>query len=175
MQLCLVIMSVMDTDYDYTDYIMGPLFAFIILCVIAWFVYRRWWRLRLRAARWPLAEATIQSEYACNPASPGVGQLLGGAAGRFVVSNTWHSVLQYSYQVNGESYPGYLISGRSYNSREDASAEARPWLRKKISVRYNPARPYESAFLSADGAPPGLRSLSDKPPASDDVISLSLK
>jgi hypothetical protein len=34
---------------------------------------------------------------------------------------------------------------------------------------------YESAFLPGDGAPPELRSLGDKAPATSGVISLSLK
>jgi len=165
----------MDGDYDFTDYLIGPFFVFIILCVVAWFVYRRVWRLRRRAARWPLVEATIQSDYACNPTSPGMGQFLAGAVGRVVASNLWDAVLQYSYQVEGESFPGYLVYGGPYNSREAARAAAQPWLLRKISVRYNPSRPHESAFLRKDGAPDGLRSLSNKAPASDDVISLSLK
>ena len=175
MQLWLAIMFAIDSDYDSIDNVMGPLLIFIILCAVAWFVYRRWWRLGRLAARWPLTEATIQSEYACNPTSPGMGQFMAGAAGRVIASNLWNAILQYSYQVEGESYPGYLIWGGPYNSREEASAAARPWLLRKIPVRYNPARPYESSFLRKDGASPGLRSLGDKPPASDDVISLSLK
>lgn len=63
----------------------------------------------------------------------------------------------------------------AHTSREDASTAARPWLEKKIFVRYNPKKHYESAFLIADGAPPGSRSLGDQPPASQDVITLSLK
>jgi hypothetical protein len=156
------------------DDILGPIFVLLIFCALAWFGYRRW-RLRYGASGWTLTGATIQSEYACNPTSTGMAVALGGAAGRVVNSNTWNSVLQYSYSVAGESYPGYLMLAGTFNSRQDASAAAAPWLLKKITVRYNPKRPYESAFLHADGAPAGLRSLGDKPPASSDVITLSLK
>lgn len=65
--------------------------------------------------------------------------------------------------------------GQTFSSREDASTAAQPWLQKKIIVRYNPKKPHESAFLVADGAPRGSRSLGDQPPASPGVITLSLK
>ena len=156
------------------DEILGPLFVLLIIGGLAWYGYRRW-RLRFGSSRWTLTEATIQSEYACNPTSTGMAVALGGAAGRIVNSNLWNAVLQYSYQVAGESYPGYLMLAETFNSREDSSAAARPWVLKKISVRYNPRRPHESAFLRSDGAPAGLRSLGDQPPASSDVITLSLK
>ena len=105
-----------------------------------------------------MTEATLESEYAAA-----------------VANNAWKPALQYSYQVAGEFYSGYFVLGEVFSSREDASAAARPWLEKKIFVRYNPARPHESAFLRDDGAPQGSRSLGDQPPASSDTITLSLK
>jgi hypothetical protein len=162
------------TDADSIDAVLGPILMFLIACGIAWYAYRRW-RVTYGATRWTLTEATIQSEYACNPVSPGLAAAVGGAAGRVVASNTWNAVLQYSYQVDGESYPGFLMLNMGFNSSQDASAAARPWLLKRISVRYNPAHPYESAFLPGDGAPPELRSLGDQAPATSGVISLSLK
>ena len=161
-------------DVDSIDEVLGPLLILVIFVALLWFGYRRW-RLRYGASRWTLTEGTIQSEYPCNPTNPGVASVLAGGAARVVVSNMWNAVLQYSYQVAGESYPGYLMLSGPFNTRDEASAAARPWLLRKIPVRFNPKRPYESAFLPADGLPPGLRSLGDKPPASDDVISLSLK
>jgi hypothetical protein len=165
-------------DADSIDEIVGPIIVLAVFLAIigglTWYAYRRW-RLRFGASRWTLTEATIQSEYACNPTSPGMAMAVGGAAGRLVASNTWNGVLQYTYKVGDDSYPGYLMLTNSFSSREDASAAARPFLLRKISVRYNPKRPWESSFLRADGAPPGVRSLGDRPPDSGDVITLSLK
>jgi hypothetical protein len=173
MLVCSLLVLWLD-DVDDIDAILGPLLLLAILCALAWFGYRRW-RLRVGASRWTLTEAMIQSEYACNPASPGMAMAVGGAVGRVIASNTWKAVLQYTYQVADESYPGYLMIENIYNSREDASAAAQPFLLHRISVRYNPKRPWESSFLHADGLPVGIRSLGDQPPASGDVISLSLK
>jgi hypothetical protein len=142
------------------------LFAFICILVFAGLArigYRRW-RLRFGASQWILTVATIQSEYASNPRNAGNGN---GRSRRI-----WHAVLQYSYQVAGESYPGYLVLGGWFNSAEDASAAARPWLLKKISVRYNPRRPHESAYLRSDGAPAWSRSMSHQPPVSVGIITL---
>ncbi|HEY7403115.1 MAG TPA: hypothetical protein VIB39_06310 [Candidatus Angelobacter sp.] len=166
-------------DEDSISDILGPIIVlavfFAIIGGLVWYAYRRW-RLRYGASHWPLAEATIQSEYACNPTSPGVAAAVGGAAARVVVSNTWNAVLQYSYYVADESYPGFFMLAGSFDSREGASTAARSWVLRKISVRYDPKRPWESAFRHADGAPPGSRSLGSQPPSSgDDVITLSLK
>jgi hypothetical protein len=105
-----------------------------------------------------MTEATIQSGYVSAAAN-----------------NVWKPVLQYSYQAAGEFYSGYFMLAGAFISCEEATAAARPWLEKKIFVRYNPERFHESAFLPADGAPPGSRSLGDQPPPSTDTITLSLK
>jgi hypothetical protein len=161
-------------DADDIDAILGPLFFLAIIGALVWFGYRRW-RLRFGASRWTVTGATIESDYAANPGNSGVATVLGGAAAGAAVSNSWNAVLQYSYSVAGELYSGYFILSGPFSSRESAREAARPWVLKKITVRYNPRRPHESAFLVADGAPAGSRSVGDQPPASSDVITLSLK
>ncbi len=145
-----------------------------LLSAGAWFLYRHI-RRRRESFRWTLIEATIQSEFASDFASPALGVAVGGAAGLATSQSLCNAVLQYSYQVAGEFYAGYIVLAGPYSSREAAGAAAAPWLGKKISVRYNPARPHESALLPEDGAPPGMRGLGDQPPRSSDVITLSLK
>ena len=122
-----------------------------------------------------MTEATVHSEFSSNASSPGLHAVFGGALAVAASRNLFHAVLQYSYQVAGEFYSGYFRLGEVFSSKEDASAASRPWLEKKIFVRYNPERPHESAFLRDDGAPPGSRSLGDQPPESSDIITLSLK
>jgi hypothetical protein len=165
-------------DEDFVDSVLGPLFTLLVMvgivAALAWFAYRRW-RMRYGSARWTITEATIQSEIACNASSPGLHAVPGGGLAAAAASNLFHAVLQYSYQVAGEFYSGYFMLGEVFNSREDASTAAKPWLEKKIFVRYNPERPHESAFLRDDGAPRGSRSLGDQPPASSDMTTLSLK
>ena len=156
------------------DAILGPLLCLSIIVALCWFAYRRW-RMRFGAKRWTQTEATIESDYAANPSGSGVATVLGGAATGAAVRNSWNAVLQYSYSVAGELYSGYFILSGPFTSREDARDAARPWVLRKIAVRYNPRRPHESAFLISDGAPRGSRSLGDQPPASSDVITLSLK
>jgi hypothetical protein len=164
----------MYVDEDAVDAVLGPLILLGVLVALTWFGYRRW-RLRYRATRWTMTEATIQSEFAANANSPRMSAALGGVAGAAASSSAWNAVLQYSYLVAGEFYAGYFMLGGTYWPREDASTAARPWIDKKIFVRYNPDRPHESAFLKQDGAPKGSRSLGDQPPASPDVITLSLR
>src|SRR5262245_61337594 len=165
-------------DEDFVDSVLGPLFTFLIMAAmvaaLAWFGYRRW-RMRYGSARWTMTEATIQSEFAANASSPGLHAVLSGGLAAAAASNLFHAVLQYSYQVAGEFYSGYFMLGEVFSSREDARPAARPWLEKEILARYNPERPHESAFLRDDGAPRGSRSLGDQPPASSDMITLSLK
>lgn len=154
--------------------IRAALFMLGLISVGAWFLYRHI-RRRREAFRWPLIEATIQSEFAANLAGPGVGMAVAGIAGSVAARNAYNCVLQYSYQVAEEFYAGYIVLGGPYASSGDASAAARPWLGKKISVRYNPAQPHQSALLPEDGAPAGMRGCGETPPASSDVITLSLK
>ena len=128
----------------------------LIITALGWVGILRWC-LRYGSAGWTMTEATIEREYAAAAAN-----------------NAWKPALQYSYQVAGQFYSGYFILAGAFISREEASAAARPWREKKIFVRYNPERLHESAFLRADGAPPGSRSLGDQPPPSSDMITLSL-
>lgn len=164
-------------DDDSLDLVLGPTIVLLMLCALVWNGYRLYRRLRLRygSSRWTMTEAVIQSEFAGNATSPSLHAALGGSLTAAAASNLFHPVLQYSYQVAGEFYSGYFMLGELLSSREDASAAARPWLEKKIFVRYNPERPHESAFLRDDGAPPGSRSFGDQPPASPAMITLSLK
>jgi len=80
-------------DEDSIEAVLGLVLLLLILSALTWFAYARW-RLRYGSARWTMTEATIQSEYACNPAR-----------------NVWKAVLQYSYQVAGEFYSGYFRNG----------------------------------------------------------------
>ena len=156
------------------DDILGPLLVLSIIVALCWFGYRRW-RMRFGAKGWTVTEATIESDYAANPGNSDVAAVLGGAVVGAAVSNSWNAVLQYSYSAAGELYSGYFLLDGPFGSREAARDAARPWVLRKITVRYNPRRPHESAFLVSDGAPAGSRSLGDQPPASSDVITLSLK
>lgn len=164
-------------DDDSIDLVLGPTIVLLMLCALVWYGYRQYRRLRLRygSSRWTMTEAKVQSEFSSNASSPGLHAVLSGGLAAAAARNLFHVVLQYSYQVAGEFYPGYFRLGEVFSSREDASAASRPWLEKKIFVRYNPEHPHESAFLRDDGAPPGSRSLGDQPPESSDMITLSLK
>ncbi|HEY6347825.1 MAG TPA: hypothetical protein VI636_00300 [Candidatus Angelobacter sp.] len=167
-------MSLLFLNVDDEDAIVSPLILLLIISLLIFYGFRRW-RLRTAPSRWTMTDATIQSEMPSNPASPGVSSIVGGQVAAAAARHYWRPVLQYSYQVQGEFYSGYFMLGSAHNSREDASAAARPWLQKKIFVRYNPKKHYESAFMVADGAPAGSRSLGDQPPASQEIITLSLK
>jgi len=163
--------TLIDAGADDIDAVLGPLLMFGLLGTGAWFLVRHI-RRRKAAFRWPLIEATIQSEFASNLANPAV---VFGVAGAVAAQSLCNAVLQYTYNVAGEFYSGYIILGGPYRSREDATAAAQPWIGKKIFVRYNPVQPYQSALLNEDGAPAGMRGLGENPPASPDVITLSLK
>jgi hypothetical protein len=174
MALRLVSVCLIQINSDDLGAIWAAIVMLALLSVGIWWISRRL-RFRYAPSRWIMADGLIQSEFATNPTNPGAASVLGGHVAAYAASHQWKSVLQYSYQVAGEFYSGYVMLRESYSSREDASTAAQPWLKKKIIVRYNPKKPYESAFLIADGAPQGCRSLGDQPPASQDVITLSLK
>jgi hypothetical protein len=157
------------------DIIFGPLLFLGLVGGLGYFGYRRL-RMRLSGSKWPMTAATIQSEFASNAVNAGVATVLhGGMAGAAARQYAWKAVLQYSYQVAGEFYSGYFLLGDIYSSSERASEAARPWVDRKIFVRYNPRNPDESVFRQADGAPQGSRSLGNQPPPSSDMITLSLK
>ena len=150
MQLWLAIVFAIDADYDYTDDLMGPLLVFVILGAVASFVYRRWWRLRRLAARWPLTGARRPERgSACNPAQPGHGPVCGRGCGPRRCQQPVECQLSNTHtRWRANPIPATLASGGPYNSREDASAAARPWLLRKVPVRYNPARPYRVGLLA---------------------------
>ena len=159
-------------EADDTDSVLRSILAVgLLLGAGAWFLYRHISR-RKAAFRWPLIDATIQSEFVSELTNAAVGMGVVGAVASRMLCN---AVLQYTYSVAGEFYSGYIIFGGPYGSREEAAASARPWIGKKVSVRYNPAQPNQSALLHEDGAPPGMRGLGENPPASSAVITLSLK
>ena len=166
--------SVLFLDVDDIDAVLGPLILLGIIGSLVFYGFRRF-RMRTAPSRWTMTEGTVQSDMPYQPTSPGSAGVLGGHVASAVASHYWKCVLQYSYTVAGEFYSGYLMLGEVFYSSESASAAARPWLQKKIFVRYNPKKPYESAFLVADGAPAGSRSLGDQPPVSEGMITLSLK
>lgn len=163
-----------EMDSDDLGAIWGAIVMLGLLSAGIWYLIRRL-RLRYAPSRWTMTEGTIQSAFCANPGSPALTSIVGGGLAGAGARNSWNPVLQYSYQVAGEFYSGYLMLGNTFFSEEDANTAAKPWLEKKITVRYNPKKPHESAFLVADGAPGGSRSLGDQPPASPDVITLSLK
>jgi|SRR5215472_1550396 len=172
MQALLVFASLIDDDS--IDAVLGPILMLGLVGVGAWFLIRHI-RRRRAAFRWTLIDAIIQSHFTSSLASPGVGLAVGGIAGSVVSRSLCNCVLQYSYQVAGEFYSGYIVLGGPYSSHEAANAAAGTWLGKTIRVRYNPAQPHQSALLSEDGAPAGMRGTGESPPASSDVITLSLK
>lgn len=95
-----------------------------------------WRRTDSRAKRWPMANANIQSSYEINDGGRG-----------------WITCLEYTYEANAEFYSGtYWLPGRCTQDYL-AAEKAKKWLHQKIVVRYNPAKPEESAFLVEDGAP----------------------
>jgi len=156
-------------DEDSIDAVLGPAILLLILGTLAWIGYRRW-RLGYGSSRWTMVDAIIQSEFVSAPYSPGPNAAVGGAVASAAASRLCKAVIQYSYQVAGEFYSGYFMLAGTFSSSEDASAAVRPWLHRKIVVRYNPALPQESAFLPNDGAPAGSRSLGNQPPSPSDVI-----
>jgi hypothetical protein len=159
------------TDAEDVDSVLGPILICGVVGAAVWFLYRHI-RRRKAAFQWPLIEATIQSEFVSELTNAAVGMGVAGAVASRMLCN---AVLQYSYIVAGEFYAGYIIFGGPYGSREEAAASARPWIGKKVSIRYNPAQPNQSALLHEDGAPAGMRGLGENPPASSAVITLSLK
>ncbi len=70
------------------------------------------------------------------------------------------------YTVNGEAYSGSvcLISYGGLGTA-DAEESGKSWVGAKIVIRYNPEKPAESAYIEADGAPPGCRNYADQPPS----------
>ena len=143
----------------------GAFGLFLLLAALAaslFYLYRRS-RLYFAAQKWTLAEATIQGGYAAYLQNSSRASKYYG----------WRPTLQYSYQVAGEYYSGYLLFGGGYfNSSDDARAATEKWLNQKITIRYNPENPQESAFLKQDGAPSGWRSMSNQAPPTTDLITL---
>src|SRR5260370_10812452 len=142
---------------------------------LGYYGYHRW-RLRFASSMWTRTEATIQSEFASNPNNPGVtAVLVGGLAATVARAYDSRAVLQYSYQVAGEFYSGFFMLSPIFSSSEEACAAARSCVNQKIFIRYNPDNPCESVFHRDEGAPQGSITLGDQPPASDEMITLSLK
>lgn len=59
----------------------------------------------------------------------------------------------YSYQVNGEFYSGQYSFRERYGDPDKAVELARPWLQKKILIRYKPSDPQISVLLPDDRPP----------------------
>jgi len=122
---------------------------------------RRWF-LKHAAQNWPMVNATVVSLYTANTGSRDAAH--------------WIAVLGYSYEVNGQRYSGNFGLGSHTSSDKTIAEEAgEAWRDQKIMVRYNPEKPEKSAFLVLDGAPRGIICYADEPPASSDLITLSLK
>lgn len=170
----LVSVHLIQIDSDDLGAIWTAIVMLGLLSAGLWWIFRRV-RLRFAPSRWTMTDGVVVSAFACNPTSPGAASIFAGHLAGAAASRIWQPVLQYSYQAAGEFYAGYLMLGDVFSSREDANSAAQPWLNKKIIVRYNPKKPQESAFLMADGAPRGSRSLGDQPPASNEITTLSLK
>jgi len=114
--------------------------------------------LKRAASNWPIANATVETYYTIDTGSN--------------YFQHWIPVLGYHYEVNGESYSG-SVSLTCYSSKDNAAAEAsgKAWMNEKIIIRYNPSKPEKSAYLEADGAPPGSRSYADQSPSSPSSLS----
>jgi uncharacterized protein DUF3592 len=175
--MAFLLLTLLLESEDSLDALIGGLFFLLLVGALGLYIYRRL-RLRLGTGSWNMAEARIVTCFATSPGhgSTAVG-LHGGLIGALVAARNADSraVLQYSYTVAGEYYSGSFMLGGSFSSPEDARAAANEWLGKTIFIRYNPDKPNLSVYLRADGAPKGSRSMGDQPPASDDVITLSLK
>jgi hypothetical protein len=62
--------------------------------------------------------------------------------------------LLYSYQVNGEYYSGQYVIRDGRTNSDEALALAKPWLKRRIFVHYQPNHPGRSVFLREDPFPP---------------------
>ena len=61
--------------------------------------------------------------------------------------------LLYSYQVNGEYYSGQFSFPDGFRDRDKALESVKPWLQKKIYIRYKPSDPQISVLLPNDRPP----------------------
>jgi hypothetical protein len=114
--------------------------------------FLRQWFVQQTARNWPRANATVETYYALSTGSGG--------------DNAFAPVLGYYYEVKGEAY-SCSVCLMSYGgpSAADAEESGKSWVGAKIVIRYNPEKPEESAYIEADGAPPGAHNYADQPPA----------
>lgn len=61
--------------------------------------------------------------------------------------------LLYSYHVNGEYYSGQYNFPDSFRDPDEALESVKPWLKKKIYIRYKPSDPQVSVLLPDDRPP----------------------
>jgi hypothetical protein len=106
-------------------------------------------------------EATIQNGHAVTSPEPIY------LDDTVLFSTSWKSALLYSYDVAGEAYSCYFLLQPNYKTREEALEATREWMDRKIKIRYNPEKPYESAVVQPDGTLIQSRSVSQSPPSSN--------
>lgn len=153
-----------------------------------------------RAASWPVTDAAVNSVFEIDESSQRVRNLLvnlfrrpvfEGPTGdvapedsRWWTPSSWNNVnerslpwlagIRFTYEVQGSVYTGSYLLPSAYAGYDFAAKDAGAWMGKRITVRYNPEKPEQSAFLQEDGAPgkPWIPVGRDSEPY---LISLSLK
>jgi hypothetical protein len=138
---------------DSNPFFFVPFLLFAIGLVSAVFGFLKRRSLKRAAINWPIVHATVEMYYTIETGSN--------------YFQRWTPVLGYHYEVNGESYSG-SVGLTCYSSKDNAAVEesGKAWVSKKIVIRYNPEKPEKSAYLVADGAPPGSVSYADQSPSS---------
>lgn len=105
---------------------------FLIVAAIAGIVG---WSKRLGAGNWPMTVGTVEQTCVDRDNRGFVPGIL------------------YSYQVNGEFYSGSFHFREGYSDSDKAVEAARPWLKRKIYIRYKPSDPQTSVLLPSDRPP----------------------
>jgi hypothetical protein len=135
--------------------------------------------LLARAKNWPVTDARVVSSFEVDESSQRVLNLLVNLTRRSVFEgptgevtsedrawwtpSRWNNVnertlpwlagIRFSCKVEGNVYFGKYLLPAAYANYEPAAQGGRAWVGKRIKVRYNPAKPEQSAFLQEDGAP----------------------
>jgi len=122
---------------DFYDIKLIVIIAVAIMIIVG-AIYER--RKRAAARSWPMVVGTIEQ------------------TGLHTESRKYETVyfpeLHYSYQVNGEYYSGLFRLPESRTDSDAALALAKPWINRRVFIRYHPNRPEKSVFLRQDPYPP---------------------
>jgi len=136
------------------------LFSTIPAAVIKLLVYMarrvKRWHFATQAENWPRTNATVSSSYELDENQSAV-SVNGWGDEDDEDDNEYHAcwavAIQYSYKAEDGPCAGIYFLPNVYSDSELASRDGRAWVGRKIVVRYNPAKPRQSAFLVQDGAP----------------------